>query len=230
MKRETRMYKLYKVTNKVNGKSYIGITKLEVSERLSLHIGASKNPKYPIQHAIAKYGIDNFTIEILNTGPTKESIASLEQPAIELHESHISKHGYNVAKGGYGGDLGPEANRKRALTKQNFPLEKKQRLAEEQRIRQQGKTKENDSGRLAQSIAVTGNKFALGLVHSEETKKLIGDTNRKPKSQKTRQRMSKSAIINHNGKRFTGRNASCLCCKKEWDIGNYTQHIRRNVK
>lgn len=204
------------------------MTKLDINERLSLHFSAAKKSQYPIQHAIAKYGEENFTIEALCVGPTKEYISALEEPAIQLFESHISQNGYNVAKGGCGGDLGPEANKKRSDTMRNYPLEKKERLSKIQRERQLGKTKENDAGRLSQSIAVTGNQFALGLKHSEETKQLISELHKgKPKSQKTRQRMSESAKINHNSKRFSGRNACCLCCHKEWDIGNYTQHIKR---
>lgn len=221
------MYKLYKLTNRTSGKSYIGFTKSTVEFRFNLHVGAAQNPKYPIQYAIAKYGADDFTIETLCIG-SKKYITSLEQPAIELFESHVSKNGYNVADGGCGGNLGKIANKKRSITKQNFSEEKKQELAEKQRQRQLGKTKYNDAGRLAQSIAVKGNKFAQGLVHTEETKQIISEANTGPKSQITRQRMSQSAIINHNGKRFGGRNACCLCCKKEWDVGNYTQHIKRN--
>jgi len=224
------MYKLYKITNLINRKTYIGFTKLEVEERLAIHLSTAKNPKYPVQYAFAKYGVENFIIETLCIGPTKEYISILEQPVIELYESHVTQNGYNVANGGCGGDLGEVVNSKRRKTIATRSPERKAKLAQDQRERQLGKTKETDAGRLAQSIAVTGNKFAEGHKHTNKTKDLIAATHKdKPKSQKTRQRMAKAAIINHNGKRFNGRNACCLCCTREWDIGNYTQHMKRKT-
>jgi len=57
------MHKLYQITNTVNGKSYIGITKLDVTQRFAIHASSARTPKYPIQYAIAKYGEDNFTVK-----------------------------------------------------------------------------------------------------------------------------------------------------------------------
>ena len=154
-------------------------------------------------------------------------ISSLEEPTILEFDSR--QNGYNVAKGGYGGDLGKEANRKRSQTMLNRPQEEKDRLADLQRNRQLGRTKLNDAGRQAQSDKIKGNKFALGHKHSPETKRIISEANKGPKSISTRQKMSQYAIMNNNGARFAGRRASCICCQREWDIGNYTQHIKRRT-
>ena len=72
------MYKLYKITNAVNGKTYIGITKQTLEERLTLHISHSRNPKYPIQYAINKYGSENFSIELLEESEDRKYISELE--------------------------------------------------------------------------------------------------------------------------------------------------------
>lgn len=213
----------------VNEKLYIGITKLSLAERWAKHLKDSINPKYPLHCAIKKYGVSNFKIDLLEESNKKEYISSLEEPTIQKFNSR--SHGYNVALGGYGGDLGPEANNKRKLTIANRSNEDKKKLSDLQRKRQCGKTKYNDAGRLSQSIKVTGNQFALGSIHSEETKKKISNSSiGKIVTDITRQRMSESAIINNNGTRFAGRRVSCLCCLKEWDIGNYTQHIRKNYE
>jgi group I intron endonuclease len=222
------MYKLYKITNTVNQKLYIGITKLTIEQRWSVHIEHSKNPRYPLQHAIKKYGPSNFQIELLEESDDRAYISELEEPTILKYNSR--KNGYNVATGGYGGDLGPEAAEKRRRTILTRSVEEKNRLAKQQRIRQTGKTKENDLGRKSQAEKIKGNQFAAGLKHSAETKAVISAANKKPKSRITRQKMSDSAIINDNGKRFEGYNSCCLCCKREFNKGNLVQHLRRMNK
>jgi group I intron endonuclease len=221
------MYKLYQITNTVNGKRYIGITKLSVEERWKKHLEASQTPLYPLNHAIVKYGPDNFVIEVLEENSSRNYISSLEEPTIQSRQSHITQNGYNVAKGGFGGDLGPEAAAKRKATINNRSPEEKLRLAESQRVRQTGKTKENDHGRRVQAEKIKGNQFAVGLKHSEQTKQTISQANKFKRSKETRQLMSESAILNQNGKRFSSIYTCCLCCQKQWNIGNYTQHIKR---
>lgn len=168
------MYKLYKITNRVNGKLYIGITKLGLNQRWAKHLKDSHNPKYPLHHAIKKHGADLFSIELLKESTNRTYISNLEEPTIL--EYNARDNGYNVAKGGYGGDLGIKANIKRKNTLANRPLSEKQRLADLQRQRQVGKTKENDAGRRAQAEKIKGNKFALGHTHSDETKKKIRES------------------------------------------------------
>lgn len=222
------MHKLYKITNLVNNKAYIGITKLTLEQRLSIHISHSKNPKYPIQYAINKYGPENFSIELLEESEDRTYISQIEESTILKYNSR--SNGYNVAKGGIGGDLGPQANLKRKETISNFTSERKAEYKERKRLINLGKTKENDAGRLSQSEKIKGNNFAAGLRHSKETKERIGAANRKPKSQSTRQKMSDSAIVNNNGKRFEGYNSCCLCCHREFNKGNLVQHLRRMNK
>lgn len=219
------MYKLYKITNQVNKKSYIGITKLEVEQRWFQHVTNSINPKYPLHLAISKYGTSNFTIELLEESDDRSYISSLEEPTIQYNNSR--KNGYNVALGGYGGDLGHEANQKRSSTLLNRPQDIKDHYADLQRDRQLGKNKENDLGRKSQAEKIKGNKFALGLIHSPQTKEVISEANKVPKTQNTRQKMSDSAIVNNNGKRFQGYGGCCLCCKREFDKGNLMQHLKR---
>lgn len=60
---------IYRILNKINGKSYIGSTN-NVERRFKEHIGAahwtkSDSYNYPLQSAFRKYGIDNFNFLIL---------------------------------------------------------------------------------------------------------------------------------------------------------------------
>lgn len=220
------MYKLYKITNTVNGKLYIGITKLPLQHRLKIHCNLAKNPKYPLQYAIAKYGEENFIIELLEESDNRRHISESEEPAILEYDSR--NNGYNVAIGGYGGDLGPAAVAKRIETINNYSPEKKAEYHKRLSEGHLGKTKESDSGRKSQSEKIKGNQFRKGILHTEEDKKKISLGNKgKVRSEQARQNYKNSAKIRGIGFQLQGKKVVCLCCKKEWDLGNFTQHIKR---
>jgi group I intron endonuclease len=224
------MYKLYQITNTINGKSYVGITKLSLAKRWEIHLGAAKNPKYPIQHAIQKYGPEFFTIILLEENVDRKYISGLEEPTIQRLQTHITQNGYNVAKGGYGGDLGPAASKKRSETIKNFSPEKQQQNRARLRARNLGKSKDNDPGRLAQSEKIKGNKFRAGIPHDEGSKLKIANSNRgKIRSDIARQNYRKAAKL-RGCLQFHGKKVCCLCCQREWDLGNFTQHVKRNSK
>ena len=111
-------YAVYKITNAINGKFYIGMTKRALSKRWSQHLYASKkDSNYSrIAKAIRKYGRDNFSIEVI------ESLGSLdEMKAAEIRLIASLNPAYNVTSGGDGApghtmsDEAREAARQRAL-------------------------------------------------------------------------------------------------------------------
>lgn len=60
---------IYKITNKINGKCYIGQSTL-IEKRWSNHKTTAYNPvskayEYPLYRAFRKYGIENFSFEVL---------------------------------------------------------------------------------------------------------------------------------------------------------------------
>jgi group I intron endonuclease len=225
------MYKLYQITNTVNGKSYIGITKLTINERWNIHVSNSRNPKYPLHLAISKYGPDSFTLTLLKENQDRKVISELEEPTIQRLNTHITQHGYNVAKGGYGGDLGPAAAAKRIETIKNYSTERKVKYQEKLRLRNLGKTKDNDAGRLSQSEKIKGNSFRKNIPHTPESSLKISRANTgKIRSESSRQQYSKIAKLRGTGSQLQGKKISCTCCKRDWDLGNFTQHIKRNLK
>jgi group I intron endonuclease len=231
MLRKDLMYKLYQITNTVNGKSYIGITKLSILERWNCHLSNSRRPRYPLYYAIAKYGAQSFTVTLLEENEDRKYISELEEPTIRRLNTHITSHGYNVAKGGYGGDMGPESNAKRIETIKNWSPERVAVNKERLRLRNLGKTKETDTGRMSQSEKIKGNSFRKGIPHSPEDKDKISLGNKgKVRSQEAIQNYKKAAIIRGIGPQLQGKKVGCMCCHKEWDLGNYTQHITRNSK
>ena len=91
------MYIIYKHTNKLNNKSYIGFTKRGMNIRLNEHIKGQS----VFSSALRKYGKESFKSEILETVETKIEANTIEIYFISFYESFGK--GYNVTKGGEGG-------------------------------------------------------------------------------------------------------------------------------
>lgn len=93
------MYKVYKHTNKINHKSYIGITKQNVKTRWKSGYGYVIQRKF--YNAIKKYGWDNFEHKIIEKDiPTLEQANEREKYWISYYDSF--KNGYNSTLGGDG--------------------------------------------------------------------------------------------------------------------------------
>lgn len=97
---------IYKITNKVNGKVYIGKTTCVIEKRFREHINDSKKErcnKRPLYDAINKYGEDNFYIEIVETDIPDENINDREIFYIRYFNSYVgfeNSNGYNATLGG----------------------------------------------------------------------------------------------------------------------------------
>lgn len=89
---------LYRITNIINNKKYIGITN-NYKRRWAAH--KSGNGCQVISDAINKYGKDNFHFELIKRNLSIEEASELEREYIK-NENTLVPNGYNVAKGGYG--------------------------------------------------------------------------------------------------------------------------------
>lgn len=102
--------KIYKIKNKLNGKSYIGQTWSDVGHRVAQH-RYSQN-KSIIGSALKKYGNENFDISILAESDNQDVLNWLEFEFIEK-ENTYSPNGYNIKTGGLNsGPLPEETKRK----------------------------------------------------------------------------------------------------------------------
>ena len=160
------MYSIYKITNKVNGKIYIGYTEKSLEERFAQHCGDARSarPSRPLIRAIKKYGEDSFTIEALYEGTNKEyTLNDREDYYIETYKNIVGwDNMYNVCPGGLGGD--------RSMSPAYQDYIKRRNLSGER------------------------NSF-YGMTHSKETKRKISEANKGrlkgiPKSEETRKKMS----------------------------------------
>lgn len=91
------MYSLYKITNLLNNKNYIGITNRNPYERFAEH--KKRSSKSFIGKAIQANGIENFSFEILLTNIKDNEISKIEREYIQKYNS-LLPNGYNADLGG----------------------------------------------------------------------------------------------------------------------------------
>ena len=90
------MIGIYKITNKLNGKVYIGQS-INIEKRWRQHIS---DPGYDIHNAIKKYGKENFSFEVLLECPA-DMLDVWETDMINLYDC-VTPKGYNIVPYGKG--------------------------------------------------------------------------------------------------------------------------------
>lgn len=95
---------IYKITNKVNNKVYIGKTVNSIQHRWNNHLDAQKNKRanYLLYKAMDKYGIENFTIDQVEKCDNS-LLNEREKYWIKIFNSYCANGcGYNMTIGGEG--------------------------------------------------------------------------------------------------------------------------------
>ena len=152
---------VYKTTNLINNKIYIGQHKGMCIDKNYLGSG------HLFARAIHKYGRNNFKVEILELCDSKEHLDQREIYYINLYNSVNHDIGYNIAYGGQGGDLGPIVRQRISEHLKNKPKtqEHRRRLSEANK----GKHLSEDTKRKISE----GNR---GKTVSDETRKKMSDS------------------------------------------------------
>jgi len=137
-----KTYIVYKITNKKNGKSYIGKSEYPLEHRWNRHLSSARNgSKFRFHSAIRKYGEDCWDLSVIETYQTED------ENFIKLFESDTK--GYNATSGGTGGWMLPRCS---------------QEVQEEWRngisIRTIGYNNPNYSGYTDEELIEVGVKFA----------------------------------------------------------------------
>lgn len=100
------IYSIYKITNKINQKLYIGFTGKSIDRRLYEHCWDAQNLNryYKLHHAIRKYGAENFEIEVIYQSTDHDHTKSVMEPFfIAEYETYANdEKGYNMTEGGEG--------------------------------------------------------------------------------------------------------------------------------
>lgn len=94
------MYKIYKITNLLNNKVYIGQTKNSLSKRFSEHC-SEKSCCIKLRNAIQKYGKNNFIINVIDNANTKDEADIKERYWISKLDARNDNFGYNILDGGH---------------------------------------------------------------------------------------------------------------------------------
>ena len=95
-----KKYLIYKHTNKINNKVYIGLTSYDNPEkRWGINGEKYKTCTY-FYHAILKYRWNNFNHEVLETNLSQEEACEKEKYYIDLYNSNHEEYGYNLTSGG----------------------------------------------------------------------------------------------------------------------------------
>ena len=152
---------VYKITNTVNSKAYIGISIHEPEKRrIRQHLSGHGNRI--IANAVKKYGKDAFTYEILEENVFDEFLPDLEVVYIAKFNT-VRPHGYNLTSGG------EVAKRLSAET-----IRKMSEI-------HKGKTLSADH-RLKISKAKSGEKhYNFGKTLSKKTRQKISEAKRQPR-------------------------------------------------
>lgn len=175
------MGSIYKITNTVNGKAYIGQTIHNAEKRrIRHHLNGYGNEL--VKNAVEKYGKDAFTHEILHDSIIPEFLDDLEIEEIAKHNC-VRPNGYNLTTGGSGGTPSEET-RQRHLEAIRHP-EVRQRHLEAMR---------HPEVRQKLSEASTGKR------HTDETRRKMSESRKgaqnpmygKPRSDDTKRKISEA--------------------------------------
>jgi group I intron endonuclease len=198
------IYSIYKSTNKINGKVYIGFDS-NWPNRIGEHKVQHRNKNYHFYYAIRKYGWDNFEWELLYQSYDGEHcLKYMESYFIEQYDSFNS--GYNSTLGGEG-----------TLGWAKFITEDTRKKMSDG---QKGKVIPN-------KVRIKISKTMKGIPKSQETKaKMSASQKGKPKSEEHRQKIhelnTKLYMCPHCNREF---NYSKL---KQWHLAKCKHIMKEN--
>mgnify|MGYP001170144436 CR=1 FL=1 len=94
---------IYLITNKVNGKKYVGKTSRDLDCRWREHQLAAKKeePDFYIARSIKHHGAENFTVKVIEECDSEKALAEAEIAWIAKLSTH-GPAGYNLTDGGEG--------------------------------------------------------------------------------------------------------------------------------
>jgi group I intron endonuclease len=204
---------IYKTTNLLNGKIYIGKDRYNNEN----YLGSGKI----LKQAIQKYGRDNFNKEILEECQDEKIWLKREVYWIEYFNS--TKVGYNIALGGNGGDTisnnpnkddirkrhsekmkDPNVNKNKArgrkpiIKKRDDPNWINPRLGKESPLKGRSSGKKGIPNQKHSEWMKDNNPFR-GKTHSEEHKQKLKEINSKPKSEEHKRKISETLKGNKPG-------------------------------
>jgi len=134
----TIIYSIYKATNTITGKVYIGYTSNEIQERIIQHKYDSKRIKSKFYNSINKHGWNSFEWEIIYQS-WDENYCKNEMESFFITEHNSYHDGYNSTQGGDGANSEDVSKRMKTMWKdpnsafntvkfRNYIIEKNKKL------------------------------------------------------------------------------------------------------
>lgn len=168
---------IYKITNLINNKIYIGKTKYSIETRFKNHLWSIDHhrTKSLLYDAMNKYGKDNFKIEQIDQADSLEELNEKEQYWISKLNSRNPSIGYNICKGGECGPGGPmfKDHQHTEQTKQQMSIDR----SGSKNANYGNRWNQSDDLKALHSRLSSGeNNGMYGRHHSDQTKELIRDS------------------------------------------------------
>lgn len=171
-----KFFYVYKTVNNVNGKAYVG-----------KHVSSVENDDYLgsgmlLWRAIHKYGIEHFSKTIVEYCENKEQLNEREKFWI-ANENTLYPDGYNIARGGEGGDL-YTSNPRNTEIREKLRVLGKNQSDEHRKVFSESRKGKTHTEEAKQKISVA----RKGMIFSDEHRKNI--------SEKTKEAMKSVKIYN----------------------------------
>ena len=163
------MYYIYRITNNVNGKTYIGQHKYKKLN--DKYMGSGKL----IKQAQKKYGIENFTKEILYSRIVNKDTADVIEIWAISKERAIGKAEYNISAGGGGPTNITPWNKGKVSPNKGIPRSEETKRKISNALKGKHKSIEH---RRKLSESLKGNTICKGRILSEETKQKISNSHK----------------------------------------------------
>lgn len=123
---------IYKATNLMNGKIYIGQTITSLEKRIKKHYYDAKSDNLYFHRALNKYDKKDWEWKIIDNGSSLLELNNKEKYWISFYESNTAAKGYNLTIGGEGiVGLNKESYDKARQTRINKGLSKKAKQREQ---------------------------------------------------------------------------------------------------
>ena len=181
---------IYKTTNLLNNKIYIGLNRSPISETENYY-----GSGVAFKKAFKKYGRENFKKEILEECNTITELDNRERYWISYLNA-TGPNGYNITKGGYGNTKGMKGKKHSDETKEKLrqanlgkvmSSEIKEKISESSKGKQYNPWSKESRNKMSES--------RKGVKHSEETKMKMSNA--------------------HKGKLYGPEHIACPHCGKE---------------
>lgn len=207
---------IYKITNKINNKIYIGKD-------------TTNNPNYYgsgrlISKSIKKYGIESFKKEIIEICESNEVLCEREKYWIKFFSSNNLEIGYNISSGGDGGDTFTNNPNIDIIKKKISNTMKKRVFSEEHKnnLSKNHMSTKYKKGKTYEEI--------YGKERSEEYKNKLKSSRQKYKTEKERLGEKYDQVISVLKEKFKGDNNPMKKNKYLWYFNPETNNVKRIIE